>query len=58
MKRNLFFTIALLCIVAQGTFADTFRDKEGYLYYIFNFTEDSNDNTAEVTWQYEDHPNN
>lgn len=58
MQRNLFLTVALLCIVAQGTFADTFRDKEGYLYYIFNASEDLNNNTAEVTWQYEDHPNN
>lgn len=58
MQRNLFLTVALLCIVAQGTFADTFRDKEGYLYYIFNASEDLNNNTAEVTWQYEDNPNN
>ena len=58
MQRNLFLTVALLCIVAQGTFADTFRDKEGYLYYIFNASEDLNNNTAEVTWQYEDSPNN
>ena len=60
MKRNLFLTIAFVLITGTGNmFADTFRDKEGYLYYIFNISEESNNNnTAEVTWQYEDNPNN